>query len=69
VVLIIAPVGEADPDVVLCGICGFPMNEAGRCPRCALATRDQAEALRREIEAERLLDDIERFLAGQDGDA
>lgn len=69
VMLIIAPVGEADPDVVLCGVCGFPMNEVGRCPRCALAVRDQADAFRREVEAERLLDDIERFLTGLDEDA
>ena len=68
VVLIIAPVSAAEPDVNLCGICGFPTNEAGRCPRCALAMRDQAEAFRREVEAERLLDDIERFLTGMDGD-
>jgi hypothetical protein len=67
VVLIVAPLGAADRDVVLCGICGFPMNEAGRCPRCALAMRDQAAAIRREIEADRLLDDIERFLTQVDG--
>jgi hypothetical protein len=69
VVLIVAPLGAADPEVVLCGICDFPMNEAGRCPRCALAMKDQAAAIRREVEAEWLLDDIERFLAGLDGDA
>ena len=49
VVLIVASVGEADPDVILCGICGFPMSEAGRCPRCALAMRDQAAAFRRDL--------------------
>lgn len=68
VVLIIAPVGEADPDVILCGICGFPLSEVGRCPRCALATRDLTAAFRRDIEADLLLDDIERFLFGLDGE-
>lgn len=66
VVLIIAPVGEADPDVILCDVCGFPLSEVGRCPRCALALRDQADAFRREVEADRLLDDIERFLTDLD---
>lgn len=67
VVLIIAPVGEADPDVVLCGICGFPMNEAGRCPRCALATQDDAAAIQRAVDEERLLEEIEQHLAEVDG--
>ena len=67
VVLIIAPVGPADPEVVLCGICGFPMSEAGRCPRCALAIQDDAAAIRRAVEEERLLDQIEEHLAGLDG--
>lgn len=67
-VLIVAPVGEAAPDVVLCGVCGFPMNEAGRCPRCALAMRDQAAAIRRAVDEERLLDEVERLLTDLDGD-
>ncbi len=68
-VLIIAPVGAADADVVLCGICGFPMNEAGRCPRCALMRQEEVAAIRREVDAEWLLDDIERFLTGLDDEA
>lgn len=68
VLLIIAPVGQADPDVILCGICGFPISEAGRCPRCALLTQDEAAAIRRAVNEERLLDEIEEHLAGQDGD-
>lgn len=68
VVLIIAPVGAADPDVILCGVCGFPLNAAGLCPRCALATRDQAAAMRRAVDEEQLLDEIEQHLMGLDDD-
>jgi len=68
VVLIIAPVGEADPDVVLCGICGFPLNEVGRCPRCALAIQDDAAAIRRAVDEERLMEEIEQHLAEVDAE-
>ena len=68
VVLIIAPVGVADPEVVLCGICGFPLNEADSCPRCALLTQAKAAAIRRAVDEERLLDEIEEHLAGVDGE-
>jgi hypothetical protein len=68
VVLIIAPLGPADPDAVLCGICGFPLSEVGRCPRCALLTQDEAATIRRAVDEERLLDEIEEHLAGLDGD-
>jgi hypothetical protein len=68
VVLIIAPVGAAAPDVILCGVCGFPVNETGRCPRCALLTQDEAAAIRCAVDEERLLDEIEEHLAGLDGD-
>jgi rubrerythrin len=33
-VLIIAPIGEAEPETYACGVCGFVMNEARECPRC-----------------------------------
>ena len=68
VVLIIAPVGEADPDVVLCGICGFPLNEVGRCPRCALAIQDDAAAIQRAVDEERLMEEIEQHLAEVDAE-
>ena len=31
-VLIIAPVGEAEAATYTCGVCGFVMNEVGECP-------------------------------------
>jgi len=37
-VLIIAPIGEAEPETYTCGVCGFVMNELGECPRCRLAS-------------------------------
>ena len=42
-VLIIAPVGEAESETYTCGICGFVMNAVQECPRCALAN-EQGEA-------------------------
>jgi hypothetical protein len=64
VMLVIAPLGEADPDVVLCGICGFPVNDAGQCPRCLLATEEAAEAIGRAAAEERLMEEIEEHLRG-----
>ena len=43
--LIIAPVGQSKPPTYTCGICGFVMNEAQACPRCALANEQDAARL------------------------
>lgn len=64
VVLIVAPVGEADPDVILCGICGFPLEAATDCPRCKLASEQAAKALKRAANERRLMDEIEDHLSG-----
>jgi rubrerythrin len=32
-VLIIVPVGEAEPETYTCGICGFVMSDVRACPR------------------------------------
>ena len=46
-VIIIAAVGPAEPDVVMCGICGFVMDQAGECPRCKLMVEEVAAGLAR----------------------
>jgi hypothetical protein len=47
--LIIAPVGEAEPATYTCIVCGFVMNEAGQCPRCKLAAGTRLRALRKAV--------------------
>ena len=49
-VLIIAPLGQAEPAPYTCGICGFVMHEVGeshgeaaRCPRCELMVEGTME--------------------------
>jgi hypothetical protein len=34
VTVIIAATGETEPERVVCGICGFVVDEVGNCPRC-----------------------------------
>ena len=38
-VIIIAPVGQAQAETYTCGICGFAYNERGECPRCKAGFR------------------------------
>jgi len=42
-VLIIAPVGDAEPATYTCGVCGFVMNGVGECPRCKLMVEGTME--------------------------
>jgi hypothetical protein len=63
VVVIIAPVGEAEAKQVVCGICGFVLNEVGECPRCKLITEEAAKELKAQREAqEALFHEIEEIL-------
>jgi hypothetical protein len=60
VTVIIAATGKAEPERVVCGICGFVMDEVGDCPRCRRldgaiagsirARQEQRAALLREVE-------------------
>jgi hypothetical protein len=63
-VLIIAPVGEAEPATYTCGVCGFVMNEAGECPRCRLLVEGESESV---AEGEDILDQVDQLLGGLDG--
>ena len=38
IVLVIAAMGRPEEECVVCGICGFVLDEAGECPRCKLLT-------------------------------
>lgn len=42
-VLIIAATGEAQEPPIICGICGFVLDEAGDCPRCKLMDEENAK--------------------------
>jgi hypothetical protein len=44
-VLIIAPIGEAEPPTYTCGVCGFVMNEVGECPRCRVTSEGKKESV------------------------
>jgi hypothetical protein len=56
--LVFVPLGETEP--VICGICGFVMNEVQEYPRCKLMLEDAARALERE--RGQLFGDIEDYL-------
>jgi len=66
-VLIIAPIGKAEPETYTCGICGFVMNEAGECPRCKLAVQEGAAELDSGEDAPDILDQVDELLRGLDG--
>jgi hypothetical protein len=68
--LIIAPIGEAEPATYTCGVCGFVMNEAGECPRCRLANAGAGDERRGEEgflqEVRELLDRIDEERSGSE---
>lgn len=44
-VLVIAAVGDAEPETFTCGICGFVMDRVQECPRCRLEIAAQVREL------------------------
>jgi hypothetical protein len=60
--LIIAPVGEAEPATYTCGICGFVYHERGECPRCTLAIQEGTAGLDGEDDIPDILDQVRRLL-------
>jgi hypothetical protein len=62
-VLIIGPVGEAEPATYTCGVCGFVMNEAGECPRCKLGAEEAGREERGEGKPD-ILDQVRELLDG-----
>jgi len=63
VMVIIASVGKAEAKQIICGICGFALNDVGGCPRCKLITEEPAKELKEQQEAEEaLFREIEEIL-------
>jgi hypothetical protein len=67
ITLIIAATGEAEEKPVVCGICGFAMDEAGECPRCKLMNEEAARQIQaRQEERAALFREVEDVLRGDD---
>ena len=63
VTVIIASAGKTEVERVICGICGFALNEVRECPRCRLAAIEGAKRLKEQEEAHgALFREIEEFL-------
>ena len=66
VTLIIAVTGKHEEQIV-CGICGFVMDELGDCPRCKLINQTEAKAIRaRQEEVEAMLQEVEEILRDEE---
>ena len=64
--LIIAATGVAEEKPVVCGICGFAMDEVSECPRCKLANAEAARQIRaRQEERAALFREVEDVLRGE----
>jgi hypothetical protein len=62
--IVFVPLGEAE--LVICGVCGFVMDEMGECPRCKLMLEDAARVLENKLrEREQLFEDVDEFLEGE----
>jgi hypothetical protein len=65
-VLIIAPMGEAEPATYTCGIFGFAYNERGGCPRCKMGVVVEAGDLGQNGEG--FLQEVRELLDKIDGE-
>ena len=62
-VVIIASLGKTEAERVICGICGFVLDEVGECPRCKLVTEEDAKELKeRQEDREALFREVEEIL-------
>ncbi|MFN2165704.1 MAG: hypothetical protein ACK2U9_05545, partial [Anaerolineae bacterium] len=67
ITLIIAATGEAQEKPVVCGICGFAMDEVGECPRCKLMNEEASRQIQaRQEERAALFQEVEDVLRGDD---
>ena len=67
ITLIIAATGEAQEKPVVCGICGFAMDEVGECPRCKLMNAEASRQIQaRQEERAALFQEVEDVLRGDD---
>jgi hypothetical protein len=68
VTVIIAATGKAEPERVVCGICGFVMDEVSECPRCKLLDEAIAGSIRaRQEERAAMLREVEEILQDENG--
>jgi phage FluMu protein Com len=69
VTLIIAATGEAEEKPIVCGICGFVLDEVSECPRCKLMNEEAARQIRaRQEERTAMLGEVDDILRGQGGE-
>ena len=67
VTLILAVTGKVEEQIV-CGICGFVMDELGDCPRCRLLNRAIAGAIKAwRAGKEEMLREVEEILRDDEG--
>jgi hypothetical protein len=68
-VLVIAATGEAEEGPIMCGICGFVLDEVGDCPRCKLIVEEAAKRIRaQKVEGAAMFREVEMILGGQGDD-
>jgi hypothetical protein len=68
VTVIIAATGKAEPERVVCGICGFVMDEVSECPRCKRLDEAIAGSIRaRQEERAAMLREVEEILQDENG--
>ncbi len=65
VTLIIAATGEAEEKPVICGICGFALDEVGECPRCKLIEEAARQIRARQEERAAMLEEVDDILKEQ----
>lgn len=69
VTIIIAATGEAEQKPIVCGICGFVLDEIGDCPRCKLMNEEAARQIEtRQEERMALLEEVDDILREQADD-
>jgi hypothetical protein len=67
VVVIIASMGETEPEKCVCGVCGFAMDELGACPRCKLINQMTAWEIEASAdESKAMFEDVKRILRSED---
>lgn len=67
--VIVASVGKAEEEQVVCGVCGFALNQVGECPRCKLQNEEAAKGLRARRQREQLFREIDELVRDRWEDA
>ena len=66
-VLIIAVTGKAEQEQIMCGVCGFILDEVGECPRCKLVYEESARRIKaRQEERAAMFREVEMILHDED---